>query len=125
MLHGFDKRLKIIALANLGSGHNRLNGVSLCHIHCGELGFDIWILLGELVAMQECLFEIQIVNKVPSLALHKSQSIGDKAKFALVGRRIEHLMDGVRHGIENAGVSVVDEDQFHVFPPWVTIQLAR
>ena len=34
-------------------------------------------------------------------------------------------MDGVRHSIENATVSVVDEDQFHVFPFWETIQLAR
>ena len=75
--------------------------------------------------MQECLFEFEIVNKVPLLALHTSQSIGDIAKVALVGRRREQLMDGVRHAIENARVSVVDEDQFHVFPPWVTIQLAR
>ena len=125
MLHGFDKRLQIIALANLGSGQNRLNRVSLCHKHCRELGFHIWILIGELVAMQECLFEFEIVNKVPLLALHTSQSIGDIAKVALVGRRREQLMDGVRHAIENARVSVVDEDQFHVFPPWVTIQLAR
>lgn len=47
--------------------------------------------------------------------------MADIAMVALVGRRIEHFMDGVCHGIENAGVSIVEEDQFHGPPPCVTI----
>ena len=71
--------------------------------------------------MQEYLFEFQIVNKVPPLALQLVKPKADIAKAALVGRRGEHFMDGVSHGIENAGVSIAEEDQFHWLPSCVTI----
>ena len=75
--------------------------------------------------MRQCFFDFQIVNKVPPLALQLVKSKADIAKAALVGIRIEHPLDGLRHSIENATVSVLDEDQFNVFPPWNTILFAR
>ena len=113
LLHGFDKRLQVIALANFVSGHEWRDRLASFDENGLELGFHVWILLGELVSMQESFFDFELINEIPPFALHAGQPIGNLAQLALIGRRRQELVNGVCHGIENASVGIVDENQFH------------